>query len=140
MGRLTGKVAIVTGGAQGQGAAISRAFVAEGAKVAIADVADEPGKALADELGATFAEFEGVARGNPAIRAGAAITINGMGEPFDGKYTVTTSRHRFDPTTGYTTSLSVSGKHDRSLLGLASGGARSSRTQAGVVIGVEEAV
>lgn len=51
MGRLAGKVAIVTGGAQGQGAAIARAFVAEGARVTIADVADEPGKALADELG-----------------------------------------------------------------------------------------
>ena len=47
-----GKVAIVTGGAQGQGAAIARAFVAEGAQVVIADVAKEPGQALADELGA----------------------------------------------------------------------------------------
>ncbi len=97
---------------------------------------DEAAKALADELGATFAEFEGTARGNPAIRAGAAITINGMGVPFDGKYTVTTSRHRFDPTTGYTTSLSVSGRHDRSLLGLASGGARAGRAPTGVVVGV----
>lgn len=51
MSRLSGKVAIVTGGAQGQGAAIVRAFVAEGAKVVIADVADEPGKELAEELG-----------------------------------------------------------------------------------------
>ena len=51
MPRLQGKVAIVTGGAQGQGAAISRAFVAEGARVAIADVADEPGELLAKELG-----------------------------------------------------------------------------------------
>lgn len=49
--RLDGKIAIVTGGAQGQGAAIARAFVAEGAKVVIADVADEPGKLLADSLG-----------------------------------------------------------------------------------------
>ncbi|MET3960175.1 3alpha(or 20beta)-hydroxysteroid dehydrogenase [Marmoricola sp. OAE513] len=49
--RLHGKVAIVTGGAMGQGAAIARDFVAEGAKVAIADVADEQGQALADELG-----------------------------------------------------------------------------------------
>ncbi len=49
--RLAGKVAIVTGGAQGQGAAIVRHFVAEGAKVVIADVADELGQALADELG-----------------------------------------------------------------------------------------
>jgi len=51
MNRLSGKVAVITGGAQGQGAAASRLFVEEGALVVIADVADEPGKALADELG-----------------------------------------------------------------------------------------
>lgn len=51
MGRLDTKVAIVTGGAQGQGAAIARSYVAEGAKVVIADVAKEAGQALADELG-----------------------------------------------------------------------------------------
>lgn len=49
--RLAGKVAIVTGGAQGQGAEIARQFVAQGAKVVIADVADELGAALAAELG-----------------------------------------------------------------------------------------
>ncbi|MER7012909.1 glucose 1-dehydrogenase [Saccharopolyspora sp. NPDC000359] len=49
--RLAGKVAIITGAARGQGAAAARRFVAEGAQVLIADVADEAGKALADELG-----------------------------------------------------------------------------------------
>jgi 3alpha(or 20beta)-hydroxysteroid dehydrogenase len=49
--RLDGKVAIVTGAAQGQGAAIARAFVAEGARVVLADILEEPGKLLADELG-----------------------------------------------------------------------------------------
>jgi 3alpha(or 20beta)-hydroxysteroid dehydrogenase len=56
MGRLDHKVAIVTGGAQGQGAGIVRSFVAEGAKVVIADIAKEEGQALADELAR---EFEG---------------------------------------------------------------------------------
>ena len=51
MGRLDDKIAIVTGGAQGQGAAICRAFVAEGARVVIADIAKDEGQALADELG-----------------------------------------------------------------------------------------
>ncbi len=51
MSRLEAKNAIITGGSQGQGAAIARAFVREGAKVVIADVADDAGKALADELG-----------------------------------------------------------------------------------------
>jgi len=51
MGRVDDKVAIITGGAQGMGAADARMLVAEGAKVVIGDILDEPGQALADELG-----------------------------------------------------------------------------------------
>lgn len=58
MGRLDGKVAVVTGGASGQGAAAARRFVAEGARVMIADVAAEDGKTLADELGSNAAYQE----------------------------------------------------------------------------------
>lgn len=50
-GRLEGKVALITGGAMGMGAAHARAFVAEGAQVVVADVADEKGAALAETLG-----------------------------------------------------------------------------------------
>lgn len=48
---LTGKVAIVTGGSSGIGETIVRTFVAAGARVAISDINEEAGKALADELG-----------------------------------------------------------------------------------------
>lgn len=51
MGRLSNKVAIITGGSQGMGEATVRQFIANGAKVVIADILDEKGQALADELG-----------------------------------------------------------------------------------------
>ena len=48
---FTSKVAIVTGGASGIGAALVRILVAGGAKVIIADLADERGAALSEEIG-----------------------------------------------------------------------------------------
>ncbi|WP_374649691.1 L-iditol 2-dehydrogenase [Dongia sp.] len=48
--KLAGKVAIVTGGARGIGAAIVERYVAEGATVAIADLAKDDGEALARKL------------------------------------------------------------------------------------------
>ena len=60
MGEMDGKVAVVTGGASGIGEATVRLFIEEGAKVVIADMQQERGEALANELGnvATFVQVE----------------------------------------------------------------------------------
>jgi 3alpha(or 20beta)-hydroxysteroid dehydrogenase len=50
-GRLDGKVTLITGGARGQGAADARLFALEGSCVVVADVLDDEGRALADDLG-----------------------------------------------------------------------------------------
>jgi NAD(P)-dependent dehydrogenase (short-subunit alcohol dehydrogenase family) len=51
MGKLDGKVAVITGGASGIGDATVRLFVQEGCRVVIADVQDDRGARLAEELG-----------------------------------------------------------------------------------------
>jgi len=48
---VQGKVAIVTGGSSGIGVGVARRFIEAGVKVVLADIADEPGKQLAHELG-----------------------------------------------------------------------------------------
>ena len=49
-GRLEGKVAVVTGGAGGIGRETARRFAEEGARVCVADLADEPGQETASEV------------------------------------------------------------------------------------------
>lgn len=51
MGRLAGKVAIVTGGGGGIGSAVARRLVSEGARVAVADIIEESAQRVAQSLG-----------------------------------------------------------------------------------------
>ncbi|MEV6177918.1 glucose 1-dehydrogenase [Streptomyces sp. NPDC052015] len=58
MGKLDGRVVLVTGGARGQGEREARLFAEEGARVVVADVLDEQGRALAEEIGALYVHLD----------------------------------------------------------------------------------
>jgi D-sorbitol dehydrogenase (acceptor) len=77
--RLKDKVALVTGGAQGIGAAIVRAYAAEGAHVVVADVATDKAEALAASLGGkAFAQALDV-RDQVSIDAAVAAAVDRLG-------------------------------------------------------------
>jgi 3-oxoacyl-[acyl-carrier protein] reductase len=73
MARLSGKTAIVTGGASGFGAGIVRKFVAEGARVMIADINGDAAEALAKELGAIAQQVDVSKDASVNEMAGTAI-------------------------------------------------------------------
>ncbi|WCE06714.1 SDR family oxidoreductase [Pseudomonas sp. JBR1] len=87
--KLSGKTALVTGAAQGIGAAIARTFVAEGAFVYITDLNDDLGRAVAAELGdgACYlpldvrleADWQQVTRQILAERGGLDVLVNNAG-------------------------------------------------------------
>jgi len=89
--------------------------------------------ALAGQLGGACVELDGVARGNPKLRAGAGVTLTNVSEPFAGKYTLTSTRHLFAEHTGYTTEFTVSGRQERSLYGLATGGGSAGTSSTSLV-------
>lgn len=77
MTRLTGKCALITGAARGIGLAFARAYIAEGAQVAIADIDITRARAAAAEIGAVAVEMD-VTR-QESIEAGVASAIAQMG-------------------------------------------------------------
>jgi hypothetical protein len=95
-------------------------------------------RSIAADIAGALAELEGECVGNPALLAGASITIGMAGMPFDGYYICSAARHVFEPSNGgYTTWVTVGGYQDRSLFALSSGVIRESNrpTIPGLVVG-----
>lgn len=97
---------------------------------------DAAAAAVAEQIAGSFVELDGLATGNPRLRAGTAVSLGLAGEPFDGRYTLTTCRHTWDPDEGYTTAFRVTGRQDRSLLGLTGGGSGAVARQHGATVGI----
>jgi phage protein D/phage baseplate assembly protein gpV len=77
---------------------------------------DQAAKALAEEVASGFAVLEGAARGNPKLKAGVAVRVGLVGDPFDGKYVLSSTRHTYTPFEGYVTEFTVGSSNDRTLI------------------------
>jgi phage protein D len=87
--------------------------------------AEAHAKSVAEQIGSAIAEADGVARGNPKLKAGSAVSVGVVAGEFSGRYTLTHTKHLFDAR-GYRTVFEVSGRQDRSLLGLVNPGGNGS--------------
>ncbi len=95
-----------------------------------APMVDGAAASIAEIISGSFAEADGVAMGNPDLKAGSTVSIGVVGDRFEGQYTLSGARHVFGEN-GYRTHFVISGRQDRSLLGLASLGASNGHASAG---------
>ncbi|MFX0186231.1 MAG: glucose 1-dehydrogenase [Candidatus Hodarchaeota archaeon] len=79
MGRLDGKVGVITGGASGIGNASVRLFIEEGAHIIFGDIQDDKGKALAEELGQNAMYFHMNVRNESEIKAAIDLAVEKFG-------------------------------------------------------------
>ncbi|KAI1478488.1 hypothetical protein K445DRAFT_320917 [Daldinia sp. EC12] len=102
--RLEGKVAVVTGGASGFGKGIVAKFVEEGARIIIADLSEEAGRAVAQELGCSFAvadvtkreDWERLLRTALDTFGQLDIVVNNAGATYANKPTEEVTEKDFD--------------------------------------------
>ncbi|QXM24519.1 glucose 1-dehydrogenase [Elioraea tepida] len=104
--RLQGKVAVVTGAASGFGEGIARAYVAEGARVVVADINEEGARRVADSLGAAAVAIGGDVSKGPDCAAivdravsafgGLDIVVNNAGTTHRNKPLLEVTEAEFD--------------------------------------------
>lgn len=102
------------------------------------EAADALARAKAEQVGSAAFEATALAVGSPALKAGVAVSITGVDQALEGKWSVSSTRHEFG-LGSYRTVIECSGRQDRSLHGVVAngiGGGSDGRRIAGLVIAI----
>ncbi len=89
--------------------------------------------ALATQIGVGFAEAEGLAFGNAALKPGVRVKIGNIGTRFGGEYTLSSTRHVYSAYDGYDTQFTIEGTRPQQVSDLVAGTAERPTTWQGVV-------
>lgn len=103
--------------------------------VATQGEADALAQAVLDDLSGDYLYAEATCQGEPALRAGSLVELQGVGRRISGNYLITATRHELTTDGGYQTTLYVNGRRPNSLLG-ALGETRPARGIEGVVVAI----
>ena len=108
--------------------------------VTTANEAEALAKSLLAQLGNAYVEARGTCKGDPRLRAGGAIKIDGVGQRFGGTYTLSSTTHIYRSTKGYETQLAITGRSPRTLVDLMTPSSRQNGKTSGfagsVAVGV----
>jgi phage protein D/phage baseplate assembly protein gpV len=109
---------------QAGGVAASQAFGSDGENVVVNSPvevqgeADTLAKGLLDATHGNFIHAEGECTGNPRIKAGGVVDVQGVGTRFGGKYLVSSATHVYNVEAGYRTTFRITGQQPNTLLDL----------------------
>ena len=101
---------------------VTQEYLATDAPLVNAGDAQARATALSKQIAEGYVELHAETFGNPKLRAGSTVVIQGMGTAFNGTYKVTSTRHVFAGDSLYTTEFDVTGARDDSFIGLVGGG------------------
>lgn len=98
-----------SGGATAQSAFGAAKAVLVGRPVATVSDAQALAKAEAEAISASFLQAEGSCLGDPTLKAGKTVTLEGLGTRFSGQYFVTAATHLISLSGDYTTQFAITG-------------------------------
>jgi uncharacterized protein involved in type VI secretion and phage assembly len=114
-----------------------------GGKLAVSDApvttqeeADALAKSVAAKIANAYLEADGSCRGNPKLKAGGQVKVEGVGSKFSGTYQVSSTTHVFRGASGYETRFQITGGSSRSLVELMTPATRKGWESGGVQVGL----
>lgn len=90
------------------------------------ETANRLAKARAEQVGSAAFEAMALTLGDPALKAGTAVSVTGVDPALCGQWVISGSRHEYNLRVGYRTTLDFAGRQDRSIMGLVTQGGGTS--------------